>query len=401
MTYLDNPSHTSSSTDEEITPVQTKRTIRRAEQATVTADQALPYLTNAQAEEFGKKMEAIRQSILEKRGAEDAAHIRKMVKRQRQLEVGGRALIYGGIFFPPALVAGAATLGAAKILDNMEVGHNIMHGQYDWMRDPKIHSSQWEWDTACPADQWKKTHNVEHHTWTNVVGMDRDVGYGILRMTEQEKWHPAHLLNPINNFLLAVFFQWGVALHDAEMDSISKTGKVSEYTKGKLKGMWKKARKQVLKDYVLFPALAGPAFLPVLGANIVANLIRNLWTYTIIFCGHFPEGVEQFSKESVAGETKGRWYLRQLLGSANIKGGKLFHIMSGHLTFQIEHHLFPDLPSYRYPEIAPQVQALCKEYGLPYNSGSIFRQFGTTLKRIFSLAVPTRAELGERFPVFA
>jgi fatty acid desaturase len=367
----------------------------RAKATAVTATSA--WLSKPQADAFGREMDAIREQILASLGAKDAAYIRRMIRIQRGTEIGGRALIYAGIVFPPAFLAGAATLGVAKILDNMEVGHNIMHGQWDWMRDPKIHSSSWEWDTACPADQWKHSHNVEHHTWTNVVGKDKDVGYGILRMSEQEPWQPRHLLNPINNALLATLFQWGVAVHDTGIEQVrtpSGLMNLKPEIKAKLRGVWKKAKKQVLKDYLLFPALAGPFFLPVLAANVVANLIRNFWTYTIIFCGHFPDGVQQFSEESIAGESRGQWYLRQLLGSANIEGGKLFHVMSGNLSFQIEHHLFPDLPSNRYAEIAPQVQAICEKYGLPYNSGSLARQFGTTLKRVFVLALPSRTQPG-------
>lgn len=361
-------------------------------------------LSDQQADAFGRELDALRTDVLAKLGSKDARYIRKMIRNQRSLELAGRATIYAGIVFPPAFVLGALTLGAAKILDNMEVGHNIMHGQWDWMRDPVIHSSKWDWDTAAPADQWKHSHNVEHHTWTNVVGMDKDVGYGILRMSEQEPWQPRHLLNPINNLLLAMLFQYGVGVHDtgiAEVRSLKALRNLSPETKLKLKAVWAKVKQQSLKDYLLFPALAGPFFAPVLAANIGANLSRNLWTYMIIFCGHFPDGVQQFSAESVQGESRGRWYLRQLLGSANIKGGKLFHVMSGHLSFQIEHHLFPDLPSNHYPELSVKVAALCKKYDLPYNSGSLSRQFGTTLKRVVKLGLPTMADLKARLPAFA
>ena len=353
-------------------------------------------LSPEQAEAFGREMDAIREDILASRGTADAAYIRRMIRCQRGLEIGSRATIYAGIAVPPLLALGAVGLGVAKILENMEIGHNVMHGQWDWMKDPKIHSSTWEWDTVCPADQWKHSHNVEHHTWTNVLGKDRDVGYGLLRMSEQQPWKPGHLLNPVKNLLLAMLFQWAVGVHDSELaDHHHQLHKLPQNTKTKLKGFWKKAKKQAIKDYLLFPLLAGPFFLPVLLANAGANLIRNLWAYMIIFCGHFPDGVHQFSAESVANETRGQWYRRQLLGSANIKGGKLFHILSGNLSFQIEHHLFPDLPSNRYQQISPRVRAACEKYGLPYNSASLTRQFGTTLKRVFVLALPSRASSGQ------
>ena len=91
------------------------------------------------------------------------------------------------------------------------------------------------------------------------------------------------------------------------------------------------------------------------------------------------------------------WYFRQILGSANLTGGKLFHILSGNLSFQIEHHLFPDIPAHRHAEIAPEVQEICQRYGIPYNKGSLPRQFATVVRKIVKLALPSR--LTDRTPV--
>jgi linoleoyl-CoA desaturase len=120
----------------------------------------------------------------------------------------------------------------------------------------------------------------------------------------------------------------------------------------------------------------------------VANLIRNIWAYTIIFCGHFPDGVHLFDRSVIEDETRSGWYLRQLLGSANISGGSRFHVLAGNLSHQIEHHLYPDMPSNRYQQVAPRVKALCVRYGLPYNSGPLRRQFGTTTRKIWRYALP-------------
>jgi fatty acid desaturase len=117
-------------------------------------------------------------------------------------------------------------------------------------------------------------------------------------------------------------------------------------------------------------------------------LVRNLWTHSVIMCGHFPEGVETFEKKSIHGETRGEWYLRQMLGSANITGSPLMHFMTGNLSFQIEHHLFPDLPSNRYQEIAPKVRELFERYELTYTTGSLVQQVGSAWKKVFRLALP-------------
>ncbi|TJY62978.1 acyl-CoA desaturase [Sinimarinibacterium sp. CAU 1509] len=350
------------------------------------------YLTDAQAEAFGKELDAIRDEVKASLGAKDAAYIHRMIRIQRGLEVAGRASLFAGVL-PPFWLAGTAMLSVAKILENMEVGHNIMHGQWDWMKDPKIHSTSWEWDTACPADQWKHSHNYMHHTYTNVVGMDRDVGYGILRMSAHQDWRVWNLGQPVYNALLAGLFQYGVALHDVEFDRVLEGKKSWRDAWTRLKAVGRKTSRQALKDYVLFPLLAGPFFLYVFSGNVVANFVRNLWAYMIIFCGHFPDGAHTFKAEEIENEIRGRWYLRQLLGSCNIEGGKIFHIMSGNLSHQIEHHIFPDLPSNRYAEVAPRVREICERYGLPYNSGSLARQFGTTTWRVLRLSLPGGSSL--------
>ncbi|HEX7323644.1 MAG TPA: acyl-CoA desaturase [Mycobacterium sp.] len=347
-------------------------------------------LTREQAEEFGRELDAIRERVLADLGERDAEYIRRIVKAQRALEVGGRALLFAGIL-PPAWLAGTAMLGVSKILDNMEIGHNVMHGQYDWMGDPALHGPTFEWDTACPADQWRHSHNYMHHTYTNIVGMDRDIGYGILRMSEDQRWQPYFLGNPLYAFLLMVLFQYGVALHELETERI-RAGEIGLADKREiLQGIWRKTRRQTLKDYVAFPLLAGPFAPFVFAGNLSANLIRNIWSFTIIFCGHFPAGTQEFSIEETQGESRGMWYFRQILGSANLSGGRLFHILSGNLSFQVEHHLFPDLPAHRYAEIAPEVQEICRRYGIPYNTGPLVKQFGTVVRKIFRLALPFKS----------
>ena len=205
-----------------------------------------------------------------------------------------------------------------------------------------------------------------------------------------------------------------------------------------LKGMSVKARTQIVKDYVAFPivsaTLAGgmvwaarkaslarrsrvrrgvdavrarahrqsvrdaaaeagldaarQTLRATVRADFTANIVRNVWAYAIIFCGHFPDQTYTFSQEEVADEMKGGWYVRQLLGAANIDGSPLFHVISGNLGYQVEHHLYPDMPSTRYAEIAPRVREICECYELPYNTGPFLKQLGTVQRTILRLALP-------------
>jgi fatty acid desaturase len=346
-----------------------------------------PNLTPEQLEAFGQELDALRARVVADLGERDAQYINKVIRAQRGLEVAGRGLLFFG-FLPPAWIAGTAALSVSKILDNMEIGHNVMHGQYDWMKDPRLDGKTFEWDTACPGDQWRHSHNYMHHTHTNIIGKDRDIGYGMLRMSEDQAWRPYYLGNPLYAALLAMFFQYGVALHDLETERIA-VGEVSLADKrGMLGDVWRKVRGQTLKDYVLFPALSGPAFPLVLAGNASANLARNLWSFTIIFCGHFPDGTHEFTEEEAENETRGEWYRRQMLGSANLTGNELFHVLAGNLSFQIEHHLFPDIPAHRYAEISSEVREIRERYGMPDNAGSLPRQFGSVVRKIVKLALP-------------
>ncbi|MEP3563938.1 MAG: acyl-CoA desaturase [Marinobacter sp.] len=346
-------------------------------------------LNDQQLDELQKDLDAIRDEVLADLGERDANHIRSMVRLHRKLEVAGRVMMPFG-FIPPVFLAATASLGLAKILENMEIGHNVMHGQYDWMNDPSLNSQTYEWDTACSSESWRRTHNFEHHTYTNVIGKDRDYGYAVLRLSDDEAWRPRHTFQILNYAVLSILFQWGVALHELEAEKLSYGKSHLKEKRPFLRVAAKKAGRQAFKDYVFFPALTLPVAPIVLAGNAGANLIRNLWSSTVIFCGHFTQDAETFTEEQAEGESKGHWYLRQLTGSSNFTGGKWLHIMSGHLSFQIEHHVFPDLPAHRYPEISEKVQAVCRKHGIHYNTGSFGKQYSTVLKRILRYSLPER-----------
>ena len=350
---------------------------------------AAAHLSDEQVAELGRELDAIRDDILAKRGSSDAAYIRRMIKIQRGLEIGGRAALLASKD-KKAWVLGTSLLSLAKILENMEIGHHILHGQWDWMRDPDIHSTTWEWDFVTPARSWQHTHNDLHHRWTNVVGKDNDVGYNLLRMDEDQPWTPRALGNPLYNAILAPIFEWGIAVYDLELVEYKEGKKSKEAMARDLKALGVKALKQFTKDYAATPAVAmltGSGKQALLG-TLTANAVRNVWAHAVIFCGHFPEGTDTFTEEMVEGETRGDWYVRQMIGSANISGSKFMHIMTGNLSHQIEHHLFPDLPSNRYGEVAPKVQEICRRYGLPYTTGPLLKQVGSSWGKVFKLALP-------------
>jgi linoleoyl-CoA desaturase len=347
------------------------------------------HLTSADVEAIGRELDAIRQAVLDSRGERDAAYIRRVIDTQRKLELTGRLLLQVGRF-RPALVTGTACLALAKILDNMEIGHNVLHGQWDWMRDPQIHSSTWDWDHVSPPEQWRRAHNVQHHTYTNIIGKDNDLGYGIMRVDEDQPWTPRHLAQPLWNFVNACIFEYGIAMYDMELgEHLREKQGLTPELRSRIGATARKAGKQITKDYVVFPLLSGRGWRRTLMANVTANVLRNLWSHSVIMCGHFPEGVETFEQPALdANETKAQWYLRQMLGSANISGSPTMHVLAGNLSHQIEHHLFPDLPSNRYAEVAPKVRALFQRHGLSYNARPLPQQVASAWHKVFRLSLP-------------
>ena len=407
-----------------------------------TIESPLARLSDEQVEKLGEEFDALHDEVFSDLGDRDRRYITSMIEMHRRLAVLGRVALLASRY-RPAWLLGTASLSAAKILENMEIGHNVMHGQWDWMNDPKIHSSTWDWDTASTKEAWKHSHNYIHHTYTNIRGKDKDLGYEIMRIDPHQRWHPVYLLQPLYNALLMAFFEWGVALHDLDFDAIRAGEKPLSKVKEELKGMAGKARMQIQKDYVAWPLLSGLAmaaldvalnaaklgkpqpggrvarvrrrlarlrpgqrrrivddavtlgansvlegFRATLRADVTANVVRNLWAHSIIFCGHFPDQTYTFSQEETEDEGRGAWYVRQLVGAANIEGGPMFHVASGNLGYQVEHHLYPDMPSTRYAEIAPRVKEICRRYGLPYNSGPLHRQLFMVHRTILRLALP-------------
>jgi NADPH-dependent stearoyl-CoA 9-desaturase len=401
--------------------------------ASLVEENPLHRLTPEQIEALGREFDALHEAVKADLGDRDSRYIRSIIALQRRLALMGRLELIASRWRLPWLL-GAATLGMAKILENMEIGHNVLHGQWDWMNDPVINSRAWDWDTASTAEAWRHSHNYIHHTYTNILGKDRDLGYEIMRIDPHQSWHPVYLLQPFYNILLMLLFEWGVAVHDLDFEAIRKGEKDMKQVRKELKGIGAKARTQITKDYVAWPLISGlvmtavegaivsarrrrqptglrrllrrPArqrgliseliqrrsfrepFRRTLTADLAANFIRNVWSYAIIFCGHFPDQTYTFTVEETAEETRGAWYVRQLVGAANIDGGPLFHVISGNLGYQVEHHLFPDMPSTRYGEIAPKVREICVRYGLPYNSGPFSKQLGMVQRTILRLAFP-------------
>jgi linoleoyl-CoA desaturase len=280
----------------------------------ITDVEEFAHLTDADIESLGVELDAIRQDFEDARGERDSRYIHRTIAAQRALEAAGRVMLAASSR-RSAWWAGTVTLGVAKIVENMEIGHNVMHGQWDWMNDPEIHSTTLGGTWRRPSTGATPI-NFMHHKYTNILGMDDDVGYGTLRVTRDQRWKPFNLGNLLFNTILALGFEWGVGLQHLELGKMSKGRDDRGATRVRMREFAAKAGRQVVKDYVAYPAVTSlsPAatYRSTLTANAMANVIRNVWSNAVIFCGHFPDGAEKFTKSDMVGESRGQWYLRQM-----------------------------------------------------------------------------------------
>jgi linoleoyl-CoA desaturase len=345
-------------------------------------------------ESLRRDLDDLRKRTLAKLGQEDRAHIERVRRIATGLEATGRLLLHFSVE-PVTFGLGVLGLGLYKIVENMELGHNVMHGQYDFLEDPSFDSKTYEWDIVGTAKTWKHGHNVTHHTYTNVIGKDDDFGYLHFRFSSDVAWEPSHLFQYVMSPISGLFFDQAVSYFHARPSEYLTAAKGTPERKAQRNAMlkdWfgiaKKSLRHYAKEYVFYPALAGLHAPKVALGNAMASTVRNLWTYSVIQCGHLTQATSTFTEADLVDETRGGYYLRQILGSSNIEASPLLAVLTGHLSHQIEHHLFPDIPAWRYPEMSAEVASICDKHGVTYNTGSFRKQFGSVLSALFRYSVP-------------
>ena len=361
-------------------------------------------LTKAQSDALAVELNALYKGVMDSLGSDDAKYIQRIYATVVYSELVARGLLAAAGRMSSrrsqigTWLLGTSILSFSKILNNMELGHNVMHGQYDWMQHPHLNSQKFDWDIVCPAPLWQHSHNYLHHTFTNIVGRDHDVGYHLIRVTDEQPWTPEDRYNMFSTAVLAFGFEWAVAFHDIQIsvDEYADSPERHSIMQQKSRALFAKIGRQVGKDYIALPAIVAMTLgrrsaLSTLSGNMTANTVRNLWTWAVIFCGHFTEQAHIYTHLDTD-ESKGDWYVRQILGSSNIKGNKWFHILTGNLSHQIEHHIFPDMPASHYASIAPQVKAICHKYNLAYNTGRFSTQLRQVIERIHHFSKPSEQE---------
>ncbi|HEX5372592.1 MAG TPA: acyl-CoA desaturase [Aquabacterium sp.] len=342
--------------------------------ATEQADRTALY------DQIEAEFEAIKQRYRAKLGPEDVAYIKGLRLKSRIAEVIGRGLLW--ISKDPLTFAlGVAFTWLHRNLESIEIGHNVLHGQYDSFPEiPQFHSRNFKWKAPVDEEGWRREHNGLHHVHTNVFEKDPDLNHGILRMNDQVPWNNYHRWQvPMYLFIaypivLYGFNQQNLGFRQSYRERHFPTGNVGyapvhhpeDVTVKDLKRRhWLSVGRVLFKEYLLFPTLAlltGFSYWKVFLGNMLVDGLNNYWVSLTIQATHFTAPLQPED----ALRHKGHWYLTQLDSSVNFKGGRAMSILWGHLNYQIEHHLFPDVPSRHYPDMALEVQEVCKKHGLNY-----------------------------------
>ena len=349
-----------------------------------------PQLTPEQLEAFGEELDADPRARSSPTSASATlTYIRRVIRPSAALEVTGRGTLLFGLL-PPAWVGGTTALSLSKILDNMEIGHNVMHGQYDWTGDPALDGDDFEWDTTCPSAQWRHSPQLPAPHAHEHPRQGPDIGYGILRVSDEQPWRSPLPRQPRVRGAAGPVLRVGrgparrrhraaspparCTLADKSLDMLKEIGARSGASSSRTTSCSRSCR-----------ARRPPPRSP---ANLTANLVRNLWTFTIIFCGHFPDGTLEFTEEEVVDESRG-----ELVLPPDARLGQ-HHGWLG-LPPPDRQPEPPDrAPSLPRPAGAPlrrdrpEVREICERYGLPYNTGGLGKQFGSVVRKIVQLAVP-------------
>lgn len=343
-------------------------------------------LTPEQIESFGEEIHSLYLETKSKVGKEDLEIAETYDQLSKQFETFGRFL--NGLGNPLTSIAGGVLLSIHYTFEFSQ-GHNILHGQYDAIpENTKFQSATWKWENTMDEEDWKFEHHVVHHPFTNMVGKDNDYGYLIFRASPSQEWKPWHLFQVpgllILPFISTAFYPWYVSTSRAIAENRNVFSSETYYP------TFLKLFEYSFKNHLLYPLLSGPNFSWTLFGNVLGKTLSNLHLEFILGNSHL--GSEPYSYPERTSETKGEFYLRQVLTSANYTVPEWTEPVYGGINTHLEHHLFPDLPPNRLKEVQPKVQAICEKYEIPYFTGDFLLQSLKLFENVIHQSLPSKPE---------
>jgi fatty acid desaturase len=332
---------------------------------------------------FFEELATLRQEIEEKLGPQDLEHLQKIERWGRAATALG--LLTAGL--GPNLIS-AIALGLGRS-NRWIIMHHVGHRGYDKVPNiperytSKVFARGWrrwiDWIDWQLPEAWIYEHNVLHHSHTGEArdpdllerntrsvrqsSLPRPVKYGIISLLALA-WRPVY-------YAPNTFCAW-LRRHEPPCEE-SITPCPEEQ-----KGLWTRcllpyATIQFGVMPLVYLAFGPAAALSALCNSLLAEVVCNLHTFMVITPNHSGDDLYRFSTPPA---TKNERLLRQIIGSANYTTGKDFNdFIHLWLNYQIEHHIWPDLPMLRYQELQPKVKALCEKHNIVYTQESVFARF--------------------------
>ena len=337
---------------------------------------------------------ALRKQLLQELGPEDYAHLKRVERWGRACTVAG----YATAWIAPNPVS-MLLLSVGNFVRWAGVTHPISHRGYDRIEAvPSRHTSEGfakgrrrflDWMDWIVPEAWHHEHDVLHHYR---LGEDGDPD----QVERNLEWlRRSKLPLPLKYAVVAGFAAiWKPAyyapttLKALRRENRRKVGENPEDESLLDWRMWlpltSQGRELWARSYLPYIAArfgAIPALFAPLGALAVANVwlnsagaevLTNLYSFLMIVPNHAGDDPLRFDEPA---QGKGVFHLRQITGSVNYRSsGPVTDFLQGWLNYQIEHHLFPDVPLSQYRKIAPQVRQICEKHGIPYREESVFNR---------------------------
>lgn len=345
---------------------------------------------------FAAEIDEVKAELEAAQGSEDIQYFKKIKNISRGTEALGRFLIHVSLD-PFTWSLGVISLWIHKQIECVEVGHYALHGVWDRFPElSKYHSKNFTWKAPAEEESWKHGHNHLHHQYTNVVGKDPDVNYGTLRTSEYTQWGLYHAIQILQFFLTAPFFMEVINVYNTGLTDLLRKPKTPGFVDvlpDRKLGTVAKAFKQSFKklvpyyayNYVFWPMLAGPFWFKVLGGNLLADAMRNVFTAAVIYSGHFGDDTTFFPPDYRA-RNKGEWYRSQIQAAHNFRVPAMLSVLCGALDAQIEHHLFPKIPPNRLRKTKDKIRAICEKNGLAYPEASWWSTWKGALQYLWKMS---------------
>ena len=357
---------------------------------------------NERFRSFGVAMDDIHRRVRAKVGAEDLAHIRRVDRFSRGCEVSGRALLWLGPG-PLSFAAGVGLLWVYKQLQTAEIGHTVLHGAFNRIEGgDEYHSAGFDWRLPIDEQSWMVGHNGRHHGLTNVEGSDPDIDFGHARLSKHTPHRAIHYFQVPITLLSFPVFSIAMNAHFTDVLTVhmGREGRAPHFLPDRSPTSRREARRRFFRKAVpyyakelgLFPLLAGLRAPRVLLGNALSEGMRDVYTAATIYCGHAGENVTSFPA-GTRPRSKGERYAMQVDAANDFNVPWAVSVLCGGLDRQIEHHLFPTLPTNRLREISPEVRRACEAHGVEYRDASWPRTLWRAFRHLWKLSFPTAVRL--------